>query len=54
MNPPLTTVRQPISEMARAGIDLLLKLLNGEVPKDTQVVLKPELILRQSTAPPGD
>jgi LacI family transcriptional regulator len=54
MNPPLTTVRQPISEMARAGIDLLLKLLNEEVPEDIQVVLSPELVLRQSTAPPGD
>jgi LacI family transcriptional regulator len=54
MNPPLTTVRQPISAMARAGIDLLLKLLHDEVPQDTQVMLKPELIIRQSTAPPGD
>ncbi len=54
MNPPLTTIRQPIGEMARAGIDLLLKLLNNEVPKDIQVMLSPELVLRQSTAPPGD
>jgi LacI family transcriptional regulator len=54
MNPPLTTIRQPISEMARIGIDLLLKLLNDEAPQDTQVTLKPEFILRQSTAPPGD
>ncbi len=50
VNPPLTTVRQPIREMARVGIDLLLKLLNEESPDDTQVVLSPQLVVRQSTA----
>lgn len=53
MNPPLTTVRQPINDMARAGIDLLLKLMNNETPEATHVLLSPELILRRSTAPVG-
>lgn len=52
LNPPLTTVRQPLENMARAGIELLLKLMRDDSPETTQVVLQPELMIRQSTTAP--
>jgi LacI family transcriptional regulator len=54
LNPPLTTVRQPIEAMAQAGIDLLLKLLDDETPDNLHPLLSPTLIQRQSTAPPRE
>jgi LacI family transcriptional regulator len=52
LKPALTTVRQPLHEMAHAGIHLLLKLIREEAPQDANVVLEPSLVVRQSTAPP--
>jgi LacI family transcriptional regulator len=52
LNPPLTTVRQPLEDMARAGIELLLKLMQDDPPETTQVLLQPQLMIRQSTAVP--
>jgi LacI family transcriptional regulator len=52
LNPPLTTVRQPLLDMARVGIDMLLSLIRGETPAAMHVLLEPTLTLRQSTAPP--
>jgi PAS domain S-box-containing protein len=47
VTPPLTTMRQPLSEQGDRAIDLVLSLLKGEdVPQE--VVLSPELIIRQS------
>ena len=51
MNPPLTTVQQPVEDMARIGIELLLKLIRDEAPGDIHISLKPTLIVRKSTAP---
>jgi LacI family transcriptional regulator len=53
LNPPLTTVRQPLLDMARAGIDMFLSLIRGEQPAAMHVLLEPTLTLRQSTAPPS-
>jgi DNA-binding LacI/PurR family transcriptional regulator/anti-anti-sigma regulatory factor/putative methionine-R-sulfoxide reductase with GAF domain len=45
--PPLTTVRQPIQELGRTSIEVLLKLLAGEqVPEQTMLPTK--LVVRQS------
>ncbi|MBN1219152.1 MAG: substrate-binding domain-containing protein [Anaerolineae bacterium] len=45
--PALTTVRQPIQELGRASIEMLLKLLAGEqVPEQT--MLPTRLVVRQS------
>lgn len=52
MNPPLTTVKQPLEQMARTGIDLLLKLINEETPSQAHMILAPSFQVRQSTAPP--
>jgi LacI family transcriptional regulator len=48
----LTTVRQPLAEMGRAAIDLLLRLLDGRRPEARRVELPTRLVVRGSTAPP--
>jgi LacI family xylobiose transport system transcriptional regulator len=53
VGPPLTTVRQPLAQMAMAAARLVLRLANGEQPSQTRVELATELIIRESTAPPG-
>lgn len=49
VQPPLTTVRQPIQDVARAGIGLLLALVGGERPAELNVVLEPALVVRESS-----
>ncbi len=51
--PPLTTVSQSIGEMAALGVRLLLDLLAGNTPQQTQIVIPPRLIVRESTAQPA-
>ncbi|MFC5827383.1 LacI family DNA-binding transcriptional regulator [Nonomuraea insulae] len=50
MNPPLTTVHQPLTEMAAAAAGMLLKLAQGEPLAQHRVELGTELIIRGSTA----
>ncbi len=52
VGPPLTTVRQPLVQMAVAGARLALRLARGEQPSQTRVELATELVIRESTAPP--
>jgi DNA-binding LacI/PurR family transcriptional regulator len=47
--PALTTVRQPFTEIASNAVSLLLQLISGEKPEQTQLILPPELVVRQST-----
>ena len=50
--PSLTTVRQPLREMGNEGAKVLLDLIANpgkEVPGE--IVMKPELIVRESTGP---
>jgi LacI family transcriptional regulator len=52
MHPTLTTIRQPLHEMGRSAINLLLARIVGlEVPTN-RTILPVKLIVRQSTAPP--
>jgi DNA-binding LacI/PurR family transcriptional regulator len=53
VGPPLTTIRQPLMQMAIAGARLALRLTRGEEPSQTRVELATELIVRESTAPPN-
>ncbi|OPX08660.1 LacI family DNA-binding transcriptional regulator [Mycobacterium sp. AT1] len=46
MPTPLTTVRSPMHEMGRRGIELLIELLGGGTPDSER--LTPELVVRQS------
>ncbi len=49
LNPSLTSVRQPISEVGRAIVRLLLAQINQEEPAAEGVLLEPRLVVRQST-----
>lgn len=50
--PPLTTVRQPIREMAGEAIEILASGFTQNPGAKTSRELEHELVLRQSTAPP--
>ena len=52
VSPPLTTIRQPLIEMAEAAAELVVGLARGEEPPQMRVELATELIVRESTAPP--
>jgi DNA-binding LacI/PurR family transcriptional regulator len=47
--PPLTTIRQPFTELATLGVQLLLDILAGKELAQSQLVIEPTLIIRQST-----
>jgi LacI family transcriptional regulator len=52
--PPLTTVHQPASAIARHAADVLLGMIGGREPSELRHSFVPELIVRGSTAPaPG-
>lgn len=50
--PALTVVRQPISLMADAALDCLLRRIDGDSEAPTRQLFEPELVVRQSCAPP--
>jgi LacI family transcriptional regulator len=50
--PKLTTVRQPLAEMGRTGVSLLMRLLEGQRFETLHVELATRLVVRESTAPP--
>jgi len=51
-SPPLTSVRQPIVDMARDATELLVHLMSGQSPTRTQLVYPLTLDIRSSTAAP--
>lgn len=52
-DPPLTTIRQPIRDMAAAAVaELRARIESPEVRQGRSLLLRPELVVRQSTAPP--
>ncbi|MBQ1080540.1 MULTISPECIES: LacI family DNA-binding transcriptional regulator [unclassified Nocardiopsis] len=52
--PPLTTVRQPLRDMAQMATRMLFDLVNGNEPETTRVELATRLVRRDSTAPPKE
>jgi LacI family transcriptional regulator len=50
--PPLTTIRQPLTEMAGMATRMLLTLIAGEELESTRVELATPLVMRASTAGP--
>ena len=50
--PTLTTVRQPLDEMGRMAVRLLVRLLDGHRVDALHIELATELVVRDSTAPP--
>jgi LacI family transcriptional regulator len=52
--PPLTTVRQPLTEMAGVATRMLLSLINGEDLDSTRMELATPLVVRASTSAPAN
>jgi LacI family repressor for deo operon, udp, cdd, tsx, nupC, and nupG len=53
-DPPLTTVRQPVTQMAEATVRALLDQIAGQEVPHSEYLFTPELVVRSSTAPaPG-
>jgi len=52
VSPSLTTMKQPRHQIGEAAMDLLLALLAGEKPRSDTVLLRSELIVRNSVARP--
>ncbi len=52
LSPALTTVRQPIEEVGRRIVDMLVRILKDEPLEERHVLLSPELIVRASSGPP--
>lgn len=53
IDPPLTTVHQPLTEMAAAATELALALGRGEKRPQSGLELATTLTVRESTAPPA-
>jgi LacI family transcriptional regulator len=47
--PPLTTINQPVYEIACRLVQMLVNIISGASLEATRVILEPELILRAST-----
>ncbi|PKV82956.1 LacI family DNA-binding transcriptional regulator [Streptomyces sp. TLI_146] len=52
VGPPLTTVRQPLTEMAEVAARMVIDLAHGTRPGTLRVDLATSLVERSSTAPP--
>jgi LacI family transcriptional regulator, repressor for deo operon, udp, cdd, tsx, nupC, and nupG len=53
-DPPLTTLRQPVREMAAAAVSSLLAQLDGRLLVNDEIIFDPELVVRFTTAPLHD
>lgn len=51
-HPPLTTVQQPMRQMGRDAVAMLVALIAGETLDETHVTLETTLVRRRSTATP--
>ncbi len=50
IEPPLTTVRQPIEAMGRAAVEVLCTQIQGSEVPPGELLFEPELVVRDSTA----
>ena len=47
-NPPLTVVRQPVTELGHQAANIILQLINDKNPVQTQVILECDLVVRKA------
>jgi LacI family repressor for deo operon, udp, cdd, tsx, nupC, and nupG len=52
MRPPLTTISQPMLDIGRETVRLLLGVLNGSITEPVSITLPHKLIIRSSTGAP--
>jgi DNA-binding LacI/PurR family transcriptional regulator len=52
VNPQLTTVRQPLTEIGARAMRRLVETIEGRAPEQMVYVLEPELVVRGTTAAP--
>lgn len=52
-SPPLTTIRQPLHSMGNTAARILLNRIRGASHFPDEVPIVPELVVRESTMPPG-
>jgi LacI family transcriptional regulator len=52
VTPTLTTIRQPLEEMGRLAVRLLLSVMEGQRSEAMRVELATALVLGESAAPP--
>lgn len=48
VNPPLTTIRQSITELGREAFKIAIDAANGKLKEPKNIILQPELIIRES------
>ena len=53
LDPPLTTVRMPLAEMAEQSVETLIRVVEGESVESRVINAPPVLVERGSTAPPA-
>ncbi|MGI8333260.1 LacI family DNA-binding transcriptional regulator [Actinomadura scrupuli] len=51
LDPPLSTIRQPVRDMGLAAVSSLLDEIGGAKAPRTELLYRPELVVRRSTAP---
>ncbi len=52
-NPSLTTIRQPLIQMGKVAARILLQRIRDQASFPDEVPIHPELVIRESTAPPN-
>ena len=52
--PPLTTVQNPVNEIAESAVRMLVAQINGEASGQEVIRIPNHLVVRQSTGPPPD
>jgi LacI family transcriptional regulator len=50
INPPLTTVRQPLIKMGEMAARTLLDRIEGKIKYVPEIAIEPELVVRRSSA----